>query len=111
RSAAGVAGTERPQHPEAVDARAVPVRPRGGERVVAHTLDVDDVLAGEVEVARGGGVPLAGGAGTPAPEVIEREGRDVAVVPHDHEPARAHLVTDLDGLGIVAGHGRGRGRR
>src|SRR5437773_8315525 len=93
------------QEAEAVDPGIVAVLPGGSDRVVADTLDVHQLVALEVEVSGRGRVPLAGGARTPAAQVVQGIGRDVAVVPGHHQAPRARLVPQLEGLGVGGGPG------
>src|SRR5438552_2226086 len=110
-AAAVVAGAEAAQEAEAVDAGVVAVGPGGRERVVADGLEVDELGARDVEVARGRRVTLAGRAGAPAPEIVERVRRRVAVVPGYDQPSRAFFVSDFEGfrVGGNGGHGRSKG--
>src|SRR5262245_16422945 len=97
-SAAVVAGAQSAQQAEAVDAGRVPIAPGEGDRVVADSLEMDDILVLQIEVAGLERVTLAHRTGAPAPQVIEAVAREVAVVPLHHQTPVRLLVADLDRL-------------
>src|SRR5262245_23584290 len=105
-AAARLARAELAQHTERIDAGVVAVAPGRGERVVPDRLDVGHLLRGEAQVLVHGLMALAAGAGAPAPQVVERVAREVAVVPRDHRAACALLVADLDRLRCAQGSKR-----
>lgn len=106
---ARVAGTDRTQQLEWIDARVVAVAPLEAERVAADAADLEGEYAERhahgIEGAAAGALVDAAGAGAEQAQVARRIFRDMAVAPYDAEAGLVLGGLDADRVRTRVDHG------